>query len=269
MNWIVSYSLSRYEGSALDSDFINTAPDNNRPTAFLGPNGLDRTHQLSFGGTFELPWSFRFGAVMHLDSPLPANLTLPGGGIFQSDVTGDGSGDGSGVYPTGDLLPGTKLGAFGRSVKAGDINALINQFNSTMAGQPTPAGQALISSGLFTLAQLQALGGVMPKLALAPQGQVGLGWLKTVDLKFSYPRKLREGLVLEPSFSVFNAFNFANFDLPGNTVNGVLAVAGDTTTTGSANSTTKATRSTRVLPGSGVFDLGAPRVIEWGLKLTF
>ena len=55
LNWQISYSLSRYDGSALDSDFINAAPANNRPTASLGPNGLDRTHQLSFGGTFDLP----------------------------------------------------------------------------------------------------------------------------------------------------------------------------------------------------------------------
>src|SRR6185312_3499022 len=53
--WQVSYALSRYVASALDSDFVNTAIDNNHPTDFLGPNGLDRTHQLSFGGTFDFP----------------------------------------------------------------------------------------------------------------------------------------------------------------------------------------------------------------------
>jgi len=69
---------------------------------------------------------------------------------------------------------------------------------------------------------------------------------------------------------VFNAFNNSNFDLPGNTLSGVLALAGDTATTGTVNSTTSVQHnSNRVLPGSGVFDLGAPRVIEFGLKLTF
>ena len=38
LNWIVSYALSRYLGSALDSDFINPAIDNNHPTQSLGPN---------------------------------------------------------------------------------------------------------------------------------------------------------------------------------------------------------------------------------------
>lgn len=272
LNWVVSYSLSRYLASAQDSDFINTAIDNNNPTAFLGPNGLDRTHQFSFGGTMDMPGGFRFGAVGHVYSPLPLSLTLPApgpGGIFISDVTGDGSGDGSGVYSTGDLVPGTKIGAYGRSIKAHDLAGFISQYNSTQAGNPTPAGQALISNGLFSLAQLQALGGVLPQLQAPPPNQVSMGWLRTFDLKLSYPRKIGESFTVEPSISVFNAFNNANFDLPGNTLSGILNVAGDTTTTGSVNNTTRATRNTRVTPGSGVFDLGSPRIAEFGLKISF
>ncbi len=282
--WQVSYSLSRYVGSALDSDFINTAIDNNKPTDFLGPNGLDRTHQFSFGGTFDFPGYIRFGVVGHVYSPLAVTMTLPAGGptgpggIFVSDTTGDGSGDGSGVYSVGDPVPGTKIGSFGRDIKTGDLASFIANYNANVAGTPTPAGQVLISNGLMTLQQLQALGGVLPALAPPPPGEVGLGWLKTFDLKLSYPRKLAENLTIEPSVSVFNAFNNANFDLPGNTLNGVMNAASqvcDPTTippsncNGSVNSTTKATRTTRVTPGSGVFDLGAPRVFEFGLKLSF
>jgi len=280
--WQVSYSLSRYVGSALDSDFINTAIDNNHPTAFLGPNGLDRTHQFSFGGTFDFPGYIRFGVVGHVYSPLPVTLTLPApgvGGIFISDVTGDGSGDGSGVYPTGDPVPGSKIGSFGRDIKTGDLASFIANYNATQAGTATPAGQVLINNGLFTLQQLQALGAVQPQLAAPPAGEVGLGWLKTFDLKLSYPRKLAENLTIEPSVSVFNAFNNANFDLPGNTLSGVLNAASSPCNpndpnligncTGAVNATTKATRTTRVTPGSGVFDLGAPRVFEFGLKLSF
>ena len=282
LNWVVSYALSRSQGSAQDLDFVNTAVDSNHPNASLGPNGLDRTHQFSFGGTFDVPGGFRFGAVGHVYSPLPANMILPGGGpggIFISDVTGDGSGDGSAVYPNGDLAPGTKLGAFGRSVKVGDLGGFISNYNANVANSATPAGQTLISNGLMTLAQLQALGGVIQPLAAPPPGQVGLGWLKTFDLKFSYPRKFGERLALEPSVSVFNAFNNANFDLPNAPISGVLNLASspcDITTTphtncnGSVNSTTSLEHnSNRVLPGSGVFDLGAPRVIEFGLKLSF
>jgi hypothetical protein len=267
LNWQVSYSLSRYDGSALDSDFINTAPDNNNPTASLGPNGLDRTHQLSFGGTFDLPGYIRFGIVGHVYSPLPVSLTLPGGGaggIFTSDVTGDGSGDGSGIYPLGDLVPGTKIGAYGRSIKPGDLAAFISNFNATQAGNATPAGQTLVSNGLMTLAQLQALGGVIPTLD-APTSVQSLGWLKTIDLKLSYPRTLREGMSLEPSVSFYNAFNQSNYDGPGFTLNGILNSGA-----GSVNGSTFSDhQTTRILPGSGVFDLGSPRVMEFGLKFTF
>ncbi|HET9183466.1 MAG TPA: carboxypeptidase regulatory-like domain-containing protein [Candidatus Angelobacter sp.] len=280
--WQISYSLSRYVASALDSDFVNTAIDNNNPTGSLGPNGLDRTHQFSFGGTFDFPGYIRFGVVGHVYSPLPVSLTLPApgpGGIFVSDVTGDGSGDGSGIYPTGDLVPGTNLGAFGRDIKTGDLANFIANYNATQAGQPTPAGQVLIQNGLFTLAQLQALGAVQPTLAAPPQGEVGLGWLKTFDFRLSYPRKITESFTIEPSVSIFNAFNNSNFDLPGNTLGGVLNLASAPCNpndpnlvgncVGSVNSTTAATRTTRVTPGSGVFDLGAPRVFEFGLKMSF
>lgn len=264
--WQISYSLSRYVASALDSDFINTAIDNNHPTADLGPNGLDRTHQFSFGGTFDFPGYIRFGLVGHVYSPLAVSLTLPAGGlggIFTSDVTGDGSGDGSPVYGTGDLVPGTTIGAFGRDIKSGDLASFIANYNATQAGQLTPAGQVLVQNGLFTQAQMQALGAVLPTLDAPPAGNVGLGWLKTFDLKLSYPRKIGETFTIEPGVSVFNAFNNANFDLPGNTVSGFL------NSDGSVNETTKANRTSRVTPGSGVFDLGAPRVIEFGLKLSF
>ncbi len=283
MNWVVSYALSRSQGSAQDLDFVNSAVDNNHPNAQLGPNGLDRTHQFSFGGTMDVPGGFRFGAVGHVYSPLPANMVLPGGGaggIFISDATGDGSGDGSGVYPAGDLAPGTKLGAFGRAIKVGDLASFISNYNASVANTPTPAGQTLISNGVMTVAQLQALGGVFQPLAAPPPGQVGLGWLKTFDLKLSYPRKFGEHFALEPSVSIFNAFNNANFDLPNAPISGVLNLASavcdpsqpaaSNNCNGSINSTTSVQHNNnRVLPGSGVFDLGAPRVVEFGLKLSF
>jgi hypothetical protein len=274
-----SYSLSRFIGAARDGDFINTATDNNNPVAFVGPNSLDRTHQFSFGGTIDLPLSLRFGAISHFYSPLPATLTLPTGpgGIFSSDVTGDGSGDGSGVYPLGDVLPGTNVGAFGRGVSAGSLNKVLTNYNNKNANQPTPAGQALIQSGLFTLAQLQQLGGVQQAILPAPAGEVGLDWLKALDLKLSWSRKILERVSIEPSVAVFNALNFSNFDTPGNTLSGILGG-----TPGSVNGTTLADRNcttsasaagnctgNRTGVGSGTFGFGSPRVVEFGLTLNF
>ena len=153
MNLQVSYSLSRYVATARDSDFINFPTDYANPLAAMGPNGLDRTHQLSFGGVMDLPAHFRLSMIGHFDSPLAANLTLPvsglGGGIYQTDLTGDGTGDGTVADNggLGDLLPGTKLGSFGRDVSVSDLNQLISHFNTTRVGTPTPAGQVLLSHG--------------------------------------------------------------------------------------------------------------------------
>jgi hypothetical protein len=130
---------------------------------------------------------------------------------------------------------------------------------------PTPAEQQLINSGLFTLAQLQALGGVAPAVPAVVPGQVGLGWLKAFDMEFSWVgHAFHERLAITPSVSVFNLFNFANFDSAANTLVGQL-----NGTSGSINGTTAATRPDRIGAGTGVFAFGAPRTIEWGLKLQF
>ena len=101
MDLQVSYALSKYVATAQDTDFINFAEDNNFPTRFMGPNGLDRRNQFSLGGTADLPASFRVSFIGHFYSPLPLDLRLPTtglpGGIFVSDVTGDGTGDGTAV----------------------------------------------------------------------------------------------------------------------------------------------------------------------------
>jgi len=272
LSWQVSYAYSHADGLVKDGDFITEATDNDNPTKFFGPNSLDRRHQLSFGGTFEFPYAIRFSAISHFYSPLPLTLTVPGGGtggIFISDLTGDGSGDGSGVYPTGDVLPGTNVGSFGRGVSASGLGSVITNYNSTQAGQVTPAGQALIQSGLMTQAQLAALGGVQQPIALPPTGQVGLDWLRALDFKLGWHKTIRENMAIEPSVSFFNVMNFANFDAPGNTISGILDGS-----IGSANGTTMAQRnsgqsSNRIAAGSGTFGFGSPRVIEFGLTFDF
>ncbi|MGA8314153.1 MAG: hypothetical protein WB755_29280, partial [Terriglobales bacterium] len=279
LNLQVSYAFSRYVSTARDNDFINFATDNANPTQFIGPNGLDRTHQLSFGGTMDLPAKFRLSLISHFDSPLPSNVTLPvsglPGGLFQTDVTGDGTGDGTfgSNGGAGDLLPGTNIGGFGRSFGVNGLNQKITAFNNNMVGQPTPAGQVLISNGLFTLAELQALGGVMggqstggtAPLPLAPAGAIGQAWLKTFDLSLSWAYKFRDRLELRPGVSIFNLFNFANFDGPAAPFSSILDG-----TPGSPNGTTNPQpNDLRLGLGSGVNALGSPRVVEFSLKLSF
>ena len=127
LNLQVSYAFSRYVSTARDNDFINFPTDNADPTNYIGPNGLDRTHQLSFGGTMDLAGplphepdlTLRQPAAVECDACRSAELP---GGLFQTDITGDGTGDGTvgSNGGAGDLLPGTNVGDFGRRLESTD-----------------------------------------------------------------------------------------------------------------------------------------------------
>ncbi len=270
-NFQFAYALSRFQNSgggnaqspgASDQDFVISALDNRNPLRFTGDSTLDRTHQFSFGGYGDLPRGFKLGTVMHFYSPLAATLTVPNTGlgpgeIFRTDFYGSGVVQG--------VLPGTAVGSFGRSISAGSLNSVLTNYNSTVAGNITPAGQALVSAGLFTAAQLQALGAVAPTVPLAPVGQVGNFWLEALDLKLSYSHKIKERFSIEPSVGFYNLLNFANFDPAGAPLNGLLGG-----TPGTVNGTTYNDQAAqRIGVGTGTFALGAPRTLEFGLKLTF
>jgi Carboxypeptidase regulatory-like domain len=276
-NLQVSYQLERYIAAAQDNDFITIATDFNRPQHFLGPNGLDRKHQISFGGTVDLPLHFRVGMIGHFYSPLPVTLTLPPtgnpGGIFVTDVTGDGTGDGSFASNggLGDVLPGTNIGSFGHGIDRNSINKAISKYNLADAGQPTPAGQALINSGLFgassqqSLVNLQALGAVQQPVSTAPADESGMGWLRAFDVSLNWVYKYKDHFTVQPGISFFNVINFANFDGPANPLTGVLDGS-----SGSLNGTPgQQPSSNRLGLGSGVFALGSPRVMEFSLKFSF
>jgi hypothetical protein len=228
-----------------------------------------------------LPFHFRLGTIFHFDSPLSSPLAVPTTGIgpgeiYRTDFTGDGT--------VGDPLPGTKLGSFMRGISPGDLNNVLTNYNNTVAGNLTPAGQVLVSNGLFTPQQLGvgnslclsnpnnvsagAACAVAPAVPLAPQSEVGLTWLKTFDMSLTWAGKVNvvdKALSIEPSVRFYNVFNFANFNIPGNVLSGIL-----TGGAGSVNGTTYASASSvRIGVGTGVFALGAPRTIEFGLKLAF
>jgi len=279
VNFQASYALSRFTSagsvlpssgdsvSAGDQDFVLSALDNRNPLAFSGPAALDRTHQISFGGIFEVPYGLRFSTIAHFYSPLASALAVPVSGlpgeIFLTDFTGDGS--------TGDLLPGTHFGNFDRGINAGNLNTVLTKYNNTVANNPTPAGQVLIKSGLFTAAQLQQLGGVAPTVSLAPAGNPNLSWVRGMDMKLAWHRSIRERFVIEPSVGFYNAFNFANFDPTVAPLGGILngsACAINGTVRHNASSATDCP-SDRVGLGTGVFGLGAPRQIEFFLRVSF
>jgi Carboxypeptidase regulatory-like domain len=296
LNFQASYTLSRYvnagsTGSGTDvaggdADFVNDALDNRNPLALTGPGSLDRLNQFNFGGYGDLPLGFRLGVIAHMWSPLaatPTVLPVQGGvqsgaaaGIFNDNFLGDGQ--------VGQPLPQSvnsscgsvggscdynlyHVGAFMRSLGPTGLANAVSSYNSTIGGiLPTPAGQQLINCSTcgISLADLQALGGVASPIAPVVPGEVGLGWLKTFDVEASWVYHFRERLTLQPSVSVFNVLNMTNFDSPANALTGQLNGG-----PGSINGTTYNGRPDRIGAGTGVFAFGAPRTIEWGLKLNF
>ena len=292
-NFQVSYSLSKFVSQVQDQDFINVSTDNDNPTRFTGPNALDRKHQLSFGGTFDLPWYTKLSVIGHFYSPLPQNLQLPeltsGGEIFATDWLGAGLG----AAGTPEPVPGTQIGQFQRGTNINNLQGVINNYNHTFANQLTPAGDCLVGNNalcpglvsgtpVMTTSDMTALGWVMPTLGSVAPNALGIPWLKSLDLKAAWPIKIKEGIIIEPSASVFNVFNFANAFLPGNLPSASLAPS-DPTCVGNGNCGTTPLASNvvgGVTPGSnltpfrasfqsGTYALGAPRQFEFGLRISF
>ncbi len=281
-NFQVSYSLSRFVNplafagntppsnpvGANDQDFVLQAADNDNPLKFMGPSLLDRTNQISFGGSFEVPYSFRFGIIGHFYSPLSSPTIVgsngSGGQIFQTDFSGSGF--------ISQPMPGTTNGSFQRDFGVAGLNTAISRYNSTYAGQPTPAGAVLVSNGLFSASQLAQLGGVAPTLPTAPADQLTFPWVKAFDFRLSWSHTFMERVKIEPSVGIFNIFNFANFNLPPGAMNGWLTAGSSINSTNThiqPLQTGPQSDIFRVGNGTGVFGLGSPRAMEWGLRLTF
>jgi hypothetical protein len=285
INAVVSYAYSRAVASVKDVDFIANAYDFRNPS-LSGPNGLDRTHQFSAGATFNMKYGPELSFITHWNSALPADIKLATpssgvGAIFTSDLTGDGSFAGSTTGQSGDLLPGTQPGAFGRDFGVAGLTKLINDFNTNVAGQTlTPAGQALVDANLFSKAQLLALGATPQPIAAPPPGEVGLAGFFSFDLRFGWnihPVRKWEQLQISPQINIYNLFNHQNYDSPSLPLSGILNGApgflNGTTAhdqAGCPADTTKCTGRTNLVGlGSGVFALGAPRSLEFGFRVVF
>jgi hypothetical protein len=208
---------------------------------------------------FTFAHNFRLSYAAHYATALPATLAVPStgapGDIFVSDLTGDGT--------VGDVLPGTNIGSFGRDVKVGGLNQVISNYNNNYAGKLTPAGKALVDAGLFTEAQLDQLGGTAQPIGAAPAGQLANNRFTSTDVQVSYlykPLRRFERFTIEPRIGIYNTFNQANYGGLSGTLDG---------SAGSANGTTRALRVNRITLGTGLYGFGAPRMMEWGAKISF
>jgi hypothetical protein len=279
-NFTVSYALSRIVSSnggtsPTDQFFAGAAPfDNDDPNRYIGRSPLDHTNELSFGGSLAIKYGLNVAMIGHFFSAPAASLVLDAtsgatGQIFQTDVDGDGT--------SGDLVPGTIPGSYEHQVKGAGLNKLISAYNAADAGQPTPAGGALIAAGIFTPQQLTALNGVQQSIATAPNNPLNNAALRTFDLSANYPIKFnrfREGLSIVPGIAVYNVFNMSNFgSIPGivGDATGVLLNTADAGQQGYFNGTNdQATlNQARTVRNSGTFDQGGPRTTEFQLKLNF
>jgi hypothetical protein len=286
----VAYTLSRFVGDGgNDQNFSATAFDNNNPGYFTGPTSLDRTHQFKFGATFDVAHHGpRFSVIGNFASAEPTTLLLLSpaspaqsstGQIFRTDLTGDGTVQDPLPVSTGQSVG--KPGQFMRTVNQNNLAQAIGNWNSTQAGTLTPAGQTLVASGYFTTAQLQTLGAVKPFVAPPPPGQIGNGLFREVSAVFAWPIKVTERFTIEPSVAAYNVLGFANIGrLSGFLPNQVTPYApGDLS--GNPNGSAVGTVSThdgnspfnnnsaRIGTGSGVFSNGAPRQLEFGLRVNF
>ncbi|MBI3474700.1 MAG: carboxypeptidase regulatory-like domain-containing protein [Acidobacteria bacterium] len=292
----VAYTYSKYQsnvaaadGSGGDFSILSRAEDYIRPhVGHFGSSGLDRRNMFTFAPTFDLPHGPRLSIIAQMASPLELSARLPqldGGGvageIFRTDATGDGT--------VGDLLPGTSVGGLG-GYSGSDLGNAIAIYNKNYAGRLTSASAALVSQNgtiapLFTSDQLSKLGALYPFVCAGPaqpgcpalpHNPAQTTWLKTVDLRFSWPFRIGERVRVEPNVAAFNIANFANFGGAGRQLNGVLDGSPGSSLNGASspgtcgNSSALCTsRLDRIMPGSGTYALGAPRQIEFGVKITF
>lgn len=141
------------------------------------------------------------------------------------DFNGDGT--------TGDLLPGTTVNSFNRSLGRAGLDRLVTQFNTTYAGQRDSQDR------------------LIPRLSLPPDYSLGDDF-HSLDLRLSRAFSLGERsrwrclLIGE----VFNLYNNAN--LSGH--------SGDLTSAAFGKPTTRATQ---------VFGSGGPRAFQLAMKVAF
>ncbi len=273
-----SYQRSRNVGQGQDATTAMLATDYANPDRFTGPDGLDRRHQLSVAGLFNLRHSLQVSFLSRIASPLPATLSFQqaagGAEVLVTDWNGDGS--------TGDIVQRSSVGSFGRAITASGLANFIATYNASYATSSTPqtpAGGALTNAGVFSLADLQSMGGVLQPLAVPVSHIAGLGWAKTFDVRLGWEHKLGERVTLAPSISFYNVLNFANFDMPGYTQSGILGFGPSSKSPNAApvqpqntvggNSSPANGRTNRTTFQPNMNASGAPRSVQWGLEISF
>jgi hypothetical protein len=94
----------------------------------IGPLPTDVRHMLSVSGIVRLPWDVRVATSIAAYSRPPFSAY-----VGNMDFNGDGT--------MNDLLPGTTINAFNRSLNEADLRRLVDAYNVTYANTVTAGGQ--------------------------------------------------------------------------------------------------------------------------------
>jgi hypothetical protein len=267
-----SYTLSKFITNGGDNPGQSTqAYDFQSPERYKGPSPLDRRHQFTAGWVLDTFWGpkLSFAGRYASSAPTIASLQVPSGNpqatvgeIFRTDFVGDGT--------PGNLFPFKGPGNF-NGLSGDDLARAIKTFNQSQAGALTPAGQVLVSEQLFTQAQLTALRATAPFIVVPPAGQFTNPAFKSLDVAVSWPLRVGERFNIEPTARFFNVLNFANFQPVSGQLSYYYPGPGQPTTAGpgSANGTPPGASRDVLRIGSGIYNYGAPRQLEFGVRLTF
>jgi Carboxypeptidase regulatory-like domain len=173
---------------------------------------------LNLAGVVDLPGRFELGLNFSYTSAPPFSAYL--GGI---DFNGDGT--------AGDLLPGTTMNAFGRSLGRADLVRLVDQFNQTYAGTKDAQSRSI------------------PHVVLPGQYSFGDN-SQSLDLRLSRSFGFHERWRLWLIGEVFNLYNKVN----------LIGYSGDLTSTAFGQPTNRANQ---------VFGSGGPRAFQLAMRVSF
>lgn len=223
-----AWASSQATNGAYRTEFLNGARDKRNPVdgRYFGYVPEDHRHMVSIGMTTDTIGGFRLSPFVRFYTPSAATLAIPQtlltgqNSMFSIDETGSG-------YTGTNPLPGTHYGSLGRDLNSWDaVNRAIAKYNSSYAGNLTPAGQALVTAGLFTQSQMAALHAVYPTITPVPTSNP---WpyqdFFNMDLGITRPIKLariREGFEVEPWIQFFNIFNYNSLGSYGGSTNSAV-----------------------------------------------
>jgi hypothetical protein len=184
-----------------------------------GPSSTDVTHVLNVAGSLRLPARVDLGFNFSYASAPPFSAFLSG-----FDLNGDGT--------AGDLLPGSTVNAFGRSLGRADLERLVAAFNRIYKGAPDANG-ALLPNNL-TLPASYSFGDSTQSLDLRVTRTLALGARARVSL-------------IGEAFNIYNASNLSGF-------------SGDLTSAAFGQPTSRATQ---------IFGSAGPRSFQLAIRAAF